>query len=231
MSITKTNLLEHELKTNDGFKVIITGNGQALESIVDTEYFNKDSKFLYLEKNVERYTRHTRVVTDSKGHSHTETYYSWDHYDSDIKQIKDIKILNHEFKNVPLGFDNIKSVHLDKIINKKYEDKIAGNYIYPNGKYLHMVGDKRLSFNGVYDNSLISLAGEISNKTIIPYRKYNKVRVFNNGKEDILKQLKSQHSFHIIIYLIGVIVLTGGGTYYYNNTFKKRKFRYRRGRF
>lgn len=230
MSITKTNLLEHELKTNDGFKVIITGNGQAVEPIIDVEYFNKDNKFLYLERSVERYTRHTRVVTDSKGHSHTETHYSWDHYDSDIEQIKDMKILNHEFKSIPLGFDNTKSIQLDKVINSKYKDKISGNYIYLNSKYLHVVGDKRVFFRGVYDNSLISLAGEISNKTIIPYGKCNKVRVFDNGKEDILKKLKNKHTFYIIIYLIGVIVLTGGGAYYYNNTFKKRKFRYRRGR-
>lgn len=146
VSITKTNLLEHELKTNDGFKVVITGNVQAIEPIVDAEYFNKDNKFLYLEKSVERYTRHTRVVTDSKGHSHTETHYSWDHYDSDIEQIKDMKILNHEFKSIPLGFDNIKSIQLDKIINSKYKDKISGNYIYLNSKYLHVVGDKRVFF-------------------------------------------------------------------------------------
>lgn len=38
-----------------------------------------EGSFLYVEIEREHYTKHTRTVTDGKGHSCEETYYTWDH--------------------------------------------------------------------------------------------------------------------------------------------------------
>ncbi len=219
VSINKPDLLEHELKTNDGFKVVLTGNCQATNPIINTQYLQSSKEFLYLDQTTEKYTRHTRTVTDSEGHSHTETYYTWDNYDTKINQIRDFQLLNHHFKNISLDFNNVSRLDIKKYINDNFKNKISGNYIYLDNKYLYLVGDKRIYFEGVLNKSNVSLAGELGNKTIQPYKKYTKVLVYDGDKESVRQQLRQNGKMIIIVYVIGLIVIVIGGCWFYKDEF------------
>ena len=85
-SIYRTDRFNYIVKSQQG-KVVsytkLTGDEPAKFHEMTTK-----RHFMAVRRTLERYTMHTRTVTDSKGHTHTETYWSWDYAGSDEVQCR-----------------------------------------------------------------------------------------------------------------------------------------------
>ena len=82
-------------------------------------------KYLSIEKVKEQYTMHTRVVSDGKGHSHTETYYTWDEIDRESKEAKQVTFLGIKFKTSQLNIPS-KDYICTQYENIDLRDKFYG---------------------------------------------------------------------------------------------------------
>ena len=121
---------KYALKTNVGY-VLVNGN-------VKTEGISIDGingKYFYIKKVKERYTEHTRqvahtrTVSDGKGGTKTETYYTtetyweWDYVSSEEKHVDKFTFSGVEFDYNTIKFYNNK--HIDTI---KESSKIRYKY-------------------------------------------------------------------------------------------------------
>ena len=74
--------------------------------------------FMAVRRTLERYTMHTRTVTDGKGHTHTETYWSWDYAGSDEVHSKQLIIFGHKYNAAKFNLEPFYGdIDADKVIN------------------------------------------------------------------------------------------------------------------
>lgn len=95
-----SDLFQYGMKTNIG-NAFVYGDLKAVDTVTFDEI---GGKYSYVKKVKERYTQHTRVVTETyyvngkaKTRTKTETYWTWDAVDSWSKHSKKIKFLDVEF--------------------------------------------------------------------------------------------------------------------------------------
>lgn len=93
IKIDKTDMFQYGIDTSVG-NAFIYGELKAIDSVTYPEI---GGKYMHIEKEREEYTMHTRTVTDSKGHSHTETYYTWDYAGSEELQSKEVTFCDIKF--------------------------------------------------------------------------------------------------------------------------------------
>ena len=124
-------MFQYALKTNIGYVMsygTISGvNGVSYEGI--------EGNYFYIKKVKEKYTQHTRqvahtrTVSDGKGGTRTETYYTtetyyeWDYAGSEDKHVDSFKYLGVEFAYNTIRFSNdsyIKTIKESSTIRYKY---------------------------------------------------------------------------------------------------------------
>lgn len=116
----------------------------------NTELHTKrvSGNFAYLSELVEKYTRHTRTVTDSDGKTKTETYYSWDPYQTNIDMAPIVEVYGHLFNTSTLTLSQ-----LGVRLNPKSQGVTAvGSHIdstYIQDSMFASVGDLRYSYTYV----------------------------------------------------------------------------------
>lgn len=117
--VNTTELFQYGLDTSVG-NAFIYGDLIAEDTVTYPEI---GGEYLAVEKVKEEYTMHTRTVTDSKGKSHTETYYTWDEMSRDNKESQKVVFLGIEFKtsqfNIPSG-DYITTKYESSDVRNKY---------------------------------------------------------------------------------------------------------------
>lgn len=110
IKIDTTDLFQYGIDTNVG-NAFIYGDLVAVDTV---GYPEIDGEYLYIKKVKEEYTMHTREVTDSKGKSHTETYWTWDHVRSENLTSKEVEFCKIKFPskkiNIPSG-DYIDTIY------------------------------------------------------------------------------------------------------------------------
>ena len=91
-------LFEYGMRTDVG-NAFVSGTLTAVDPVSLPEI---DGEYAFIRKEEERYTRHTRTVTDYDKDgkpcgSHTEVYYSWDNVGRETFSCTRISFLGHEF--------------------------------------------------------------------------------------------------------------------------------------
>ena len=122
--IENTDQFYYGMDTNFG-NVLVYGDVSSNSSVT---YDEIGGGFIYIEKNKEEYTRHTRTVTktDSNGKKRTETevYYTWDHVWSDRRHVEEItfhgRTFPYESIELPAERLNLDSVGVDNRMNYIY---------------------------------------------------------------------------------------------------------------
>lgn len=122
--IKNTDQFYYGMDTNFG-NVLVYGDVSSNSSVT---YDEIGGGFIYIEKNKEEYTRHTRTVTktDSNGKKRTETevYYTWDHVWSDRRHVEEIifqgRTFPYESIELPAERLNLDSVGVDNRMNYIY---------------------------------------------------------------------------------------------------------------
>lgn len=109
-----SDLFTYGMKTDIG-NAFVYGNLKAIDTVTFPEI---GGEYSYVEKVKERYTMHTRVVTETRTvngktqtYTTTETYWTWDRVDSWNKHSEKISFLDVEFDYGTINFPH--SSHID----------------------------------------------------------------------------------------------------------------------
>lgn len=112
-----TELFQYGIDTNIG-NAFVYGDYKAVDPV---SYPDIDGEYMYIRKEKEKYTMHTRTVTttDSKGHTSTkvETYWSWDYAGEESKECKNVIFCGIEFPSDKIPFPD-----------DYYIDTVSGGY-------------------------------------------------------------------------------------------------------
>jgi len=99
LKITNHDIFEYGMSTDVG-NAFVKGTVEAIDTVTFPELNSKD-KYMYVKKEREEYTMHTRIVTttDSNGHthSHTETYWTWDYAGEEHLQSTNVTFVGVKF--------------------------------------------------------------------------------------------------------------------------------------
>ena len=102
VKIEDNEMFQYGLDTDIG-NAFVYGDLKAVDTVT---YKEIGGEYMYVSKDKEHYTRHTRQVahtTTVNGKSHTyyttEVYYTWDAVESDSKKCKKVSFCGVEFKS------------------------------------------------------------------------------------------------------------------------------------
>lgn len=125
------NMFQYAIKTNIGY-VMAYGTVNGVNGV---SYEDVGGNYFYIKKVKEKYTRHTRqvahtrTVSDGKGGTKTETYYTtevyyeWDYAGSEDKHVEQFTFLDTTFSYDTIRFSNdshIKTVKVSSDVRYKY---------------------------------------------------------------------------------------------------------------
>ena len=178
------DMFAYGMKTNVGNSYV---RGQ-LKAVDPVTYEDVKGEYSYIQKVKQRYTQHTRTVTetytDANGHTQTrtttETYWSWDRIDSWSKHSKKINFLNSEFSYGTIDFPS--SHHIDTI----YE-----------------TGHIRYVYSGAPAKSDVTVYADLRNDTIKVNRTF-----YDTSIKDAHKMMTSKGG--LVVFWILWIILTAG---------------------
>lgn len=124
IKIDTLDLFEYGMRTNIG-NAFVYGTLEAVDTVTYPEI---DGVYMYVEKVKEKYTKHTRTVSDydedgNKIGEHEEEYWTWDRVDSEELKCKEISFLGHVFSSDKIdipGSHYIETIKESSKIRWKY---------------------------------------------------------------------------------------------------------------
>ena len=188
--ITDNDLFQYAIDTNIG-NIFAYGKLKAVDTV---SYQEINGEYMYLEKIKEKYTRHTRVVTQKVGKrtvTRTKVYYTWDQVGIEKKHSKQLSFLGIKFPYKKI-----------KIPSEKYIQTIKESR------------DIRYKYYGCKAEYIGTLYTKVGNKTISDNSSFWE----NNTIEECLDNLTSGLLNGIFwITWIVIIIIMVFGFYYYDN--------------
>lgn len=117
LRVDTKEMFEYGMKTNIG-NAFVYG---ALKSIDTVSYPEIKGEYMYLEKEKEKYTRHTRTVRKKVGTSYKTTieeYWTWDRIGTEQKHSKEISFLGIKFPYKKIKIPSTKYIKTIKESSK-----------------------------------------------------------------------------------------------------------------
>jgi len=131
---------DYGMKTNIG-NALVYGEFSAVGSV---SYPELTGAYFAVEKHTERYTRHTRTVKDSDGNTKTETYHTWDSWNTDRRAVDSFMFMGNEYSTSKISIDSYSRVLLNReTVSAQYSGKLSGGYIYDRSAFWESEGDLR----------------------------------------------------------------------------------------
>lgn len=160
------------------------------EAIDPVSYPEIEGKYIYIRKTKERYTRHTRTVTerDSQGRTHTRTevYYTWDYAGSEARTCTEVNFLSEVFGVEKFQYP-LRAIYLNR------------------GRYL-TDGNVRWYYDGVPATFDATIHTELRSGTIS-----DKPEMFVDRKPDEVVSYKLKHqNVPLVIFWVLWILAMGG---------------------
>ena len=171
--IENTDQFYYGMDTNFG-NVLVYGDVSSNSSVT---YDEIGGGFIYIEKNKEEYTRHTRTVTktDSNGKKRTETevYYTWDHVWSDRRHVEEIHGRTFPYESIELPAErlNLDSVGVDNRMNYIYVG--SDDRYYYNVVPMPMTGTIYTSLQNGMINDSSALFRDMTPEQVIAHMEQN----------------------------------------------------------
>ena len=190
VKIESTDLFQYGMETNIG-NAFVYGKLKAVDTVTYPEI---GGKYIYVKKVKEKYTMHTRRVSNGSGnHKYytTETYWTWDYVGKESKKAKKINFCGIDFKSNKIVLPDDE--YVDTV---KESSRIRYKYYGVGTEY------KGTIFTSLKDKT-------ISDKSVF----YN-----NRNINETVEHLESD--MPLILFRIGWILLTGlvvFGFYYLDN--------------
>lgn len=142
IKLTSVDEFIYGMKTNIG-NAFVQGELSAVDPVSYPELIGK---YMYVSKETQRYTMHTRTVTytdsDGKTHTKTETYWTWDRIDFDSKISKEVLFNTAKFNSSQ--FDLPYAHHITTIRNGNLRYIYEGVDLKHNGTILASLKDNNI---------------------------------------------------------------------------------------
>lgn len=122
VKIESPEMFEYGMRTNVG-NAFVYGD---LEAVDPVTYAEIGGDYMYVKKEKEKYTRHTRTVRHKVGdhyQTRTEVYWTWDYVDHESKQSTEVIFCGNKF-----SIDKFDIPSSDKITTIKESSRIR--YVY-----------------------------------------------------------------------------------------------------
>lgn len=150
-----SELFAYGMRTNVG-NAFVYGDLKAIDTVTYPEI---EGEYSYVEKVKERYTRHTRTVTDydEDGNvigSHEEEYWTWDRVDSWSKHSEKISFLDVEFDYGTIDFPYSSYITTIKE-SSKIRYKYYGSPTECTGTIYTVLKNNTINETSFYNNSTI----------------------------------------------------------------------------
>jgi len=202
------NQFKYGMKTSIG-NALVYGEMKAVDAVSMPELVGN---YLAIEKDTERYTRHTRTVKSGKTY-HTEVYYTWDTIDTDEKVSKNVTYLGITFPENRFSFDRWVHIDLSKqTVDSKHQSWIFGNCLYNNGDKWANVGDLRYSYRAIASHFKGTALGKLDSNDFKPIDG-NKIAFLSDKTIDsVISDKENSHPttvfwvFWIIFVIVAVVV-------------------------
>jgi len=181
IQITDTDMFQYGMDTSVG-NAFVYGDIEPVDTVTFPDI---GGEYLWIRKVEEHYNMHTRTVTHSNGkggtYTTTETYWTWDYYDSEEKSCENII-----FCGVKLPFDKFKG------IDDEYIDTLSGGY--------HV----RFIYTGIATNHTGTIYTQLKDGTISDGSKFMDDKTI----EESLESMKTMSNLPLIIFWLIWIALT-----------------------
>lgn len=162
--------------------------------------------FMAVKRTLERYTMQTRTVSDSKGNTHTETYWTWDYAGSDNTQAKQLRIFGHNYHAAKFNLHPFyRDIDADKLIN--HDTGFTGSYYYLNGM-------ERYSYEVIPMMIKGSFIADTSKGTLDPVQG-KQIKLSKEHYKDYLNHNLYGGKRKVIIVVVLLVLLEIGGCAYF----------------
>jgi hypothetical protein len=142
IKLTSPNEFVYGMKTNIG-NAFVQGE---LSTVDPVSYPDLKEKYMYVSKETQKYTMHTRTVTytdsNGKNHTKTETYWTWDRINFESKTSKQLLFNNVKFNSSQ--FDLPYAHHITTIRNGNLRYIYEGVDLKHNGTILASLKDNNI---------------------------------------------------------------------------------------
>lgn len=196
-------LFQYGMRTSVG-NAFVFGELRAVDTV---SYPDVSGEYSYISKRVERYTEHTRTVTeeddDGNTYTTTETYYEWDYIDSESKHSETIEFLGVEFSYGTIQFPS--SEYIDTV--------------YERSEWYHRVGDLRYKYEGAPTRSDVTIYAKLIDRTIRDVQSHPGRTI-----QQVFDSYESKDSL-VVFWVLWIMLIVGAvvGFYYLDNRWLEDK--------
>jgi predicted transcriptional regulator len=209
---------QYAMETNLG-NCLIYGEFKATEDIKIPEL---TGSYFAIKKNTEKYTRHIRAVTHRRGktsYTTTETYYTWDNYDTEYKTSSSFEFLEKQFYTSDINLPYYQSISLNEsTVSNKYQSWISCGYLYNNGDKWASVGDFRYSYSIIPTKFNGTILAKLQNNAMFNVNDLTKkIDVENFTIDGLIQYKQDTEDTPIIIFWIvwGIVIGISIFIFYY----------------
>lgn len=157
---------------------------------------------LAVKRTLEEYTMHETTTTDSKGHTTTTYYWSWDYVKTDWKYADKITMFGRKYK--------LNQFSVDSFFNNIDAKKIVGGDNGLSGHYHYISGDDRYRYEIIPATIRGTFIANTSDGTLKPINGSSKIAVSTQKYKDYLKERQASHAGSIVLIAIMLVTIEVG---------------------
>ena len=161
---------------------------------------------LAVKRTLEEYTMHETTTTDSKGHTTTTYYWSWDDVKTDWKYADKITMFGRKYK--------LNQFSVDSFFNNIDAKQIVGGDNGLSGHYHYISGDDRYRYEIVPTTIRGTFIANTSSGTLKPIKGSSKIVISPEKYKDYLKERQASHTGSVAL-IATVLVIVEAGTIFY----------------
>lgn len=198
-------LFEYATRTNAG-NALVYGTASCVDSVSDDML---TGNYCAIKVTIDRYERNVSYedIRDEDGNvigQKEVVSYDWEYYKTKSSHASKVNFLGKEFSYDTFDFSNYSSLELDtSTVDDKYDNKISWNYIYPDGRFSHSVGDFRYKFQVIPLEQKITVFADLRDSTMFNVTKGNKVKIhYDTTIDEVMESVESSKNLPNILFCI-----------------------------
>lgn len=162
-------------------------------------------KFLAVKRTLEEYTMHTETTTDSKGHTTTTIYWSWDDEKTDYKYAKQVELFGRKY--------DLSKFNVNGYFNYVDADKITNCNNGYSGHYYYLDGDTRYEYKVIPITISGSFIAQATGGTLKPIKNKSYIILSQEKYKNYLKERQNNNRFVAAFVVVMLSVIELGSIY------------------